>query len=169
MSVQTADARPRSRGTTCPRLAFRCPSKGREQGMPDARCIRGLVCKMDKRKRTRAYRFSGGNPAFPARWFTAYSALSLVTGLSCHHRRWKLVSVDLTPASGRQDHTASPSALSAARLAPPKRPSHPAPNVRDDRDTPLLSRRDGREVIADLGVAAMPSGCGKLARRANYA
>ena len=42
---QTADTRPRSRGTTCPRLAFRCPSKGREQGMPDARCTRGLVCK----------------------------------------------------------------------------------------------------------------------------
>src|ERR1700676_591608 len=27
------------------------------------------------RRRTRAYRFSGGNPAFPARWFTAYFAL----------------------------------------------------------------------------------------------
>jgi len=30
--------------------------------------------------RTRAYRFSGGNPAFPAQWFTAYFVLSLVTG-----------------------------------------------------------------------------------------
>jgi hypothetical protein len=38
------------------------------------------------KKRTRAYRSSGGNPAFPARWFTAYTVLSLVTGLSCHHR-----------------------------------------------------------------------------------
>ena len=28
------------------------------------------------KKRTRAYRFSGGNPAFPAQWFTAYFALS---------------------------------------------------------------------------------------------
>jgi hypothetical protein len=25
-----------------------------------------------------------------------------------------------------------------ARLAPPKRPPHPAPNVRDDRETPLV-------------------------------
>src|SRR5437762_6275011 len=33
---------------------------------------------------------------------------------------------DLTPASGRQDHTALPSALGLARLAKPKRPSHPA-------------------------------------------
>src|SRR5436190_18359441 len=31
----------------------------------------------------------------------------------------------LTPASGRQDHTASPSAIGIARLAKPKRPSHP--------------------------------------------
>ena len=45
-------------------------------------------------------------------------------------------STTLTPASGRQDHMASPSANSAARLAPPKRPSHPAPNVRDDSQRP---------------------------------
>ena len=36
--------------------------------MPGARCTRGLVCKMHKEKRTRAYRFSGGSPAFPAQW-----------------------------------------------------------------------------------------------------
>ena len=42
--------------------------KQREQGMPGARCTRGLVCKMHKEKRTRAYRFSGGSPAFPAQW-----------------------------------------------------------------------------------------------------
>ncbi len=34
---------------------------------------------------------------------------------------------DLAPASGRQDHTISPSASSAARLASPNRPPHPAP------------------------------------------
>jgi hypothetical protein len=33
-------------------------------------------------------------------------------------------------------HTTSPSAL-ATSSALPKRPSHPAPNVRDDRETPL--------------------------------
>jgi hypothetical protein len=36
--------------------------------MPGARCTRGLMCKMHKEMRTRAYRFSGGNPAFPAQW-----------------------------------------------------------------------------------------------------
>ena len=54
--------------------------KRRVQGMPGARCTRGLVCKMHKEKRTRAYRFSGGSPAFPAQWFTAYFELSSVTG-----------------------------------------------------------------------------------------
>ena len=48
-------------------LRFVVPQE-REQGMPDARCTRGLVCKTVQRKRTRAYRFSGGNPTFPAQW-----------------------------------------------------------------------------------------------------
>src|SRR6187549_2289363 len=30
----------------CPSFACRCPSNRREQGMPDARCTRGLVCEM---------------------------------------------------------------------------------------------------------------------------
>src|SRR6202171_5197850 len=60
----------------CPRFAFRCPSSTREQGMPDARCTRGLACKRQKRKRTRAYRFSGGTPTFPAQWlYGLYRAL----------------------------------------------------------------------------------------------
>jgi hypothetical protein len=98
---------------------------------------------------------------------TAYVVLSPVTGLFCHrHLRIKVFSLpvgpkkppqDLTPASGRQDHTILPSAttslvralVTAHRLLenPPcnpaarstlPRPSHPAPNVRDDHDTPLL-------------------------------
>src|SRR6266849_757325 len=54
------------------------------------------------------------------------------------------VFANLAPASGRQDHTTSPSAatsfvlrtVSTVRLTLP-RPSHPVPNVRDDRETPL--------------------------------
>jgi hypothetical protein len=44
---------------------------------------------------------------------------------------------NLMSASRHQDHTTSPSAQSAARPAAQERPSHPAPNVRDDRETPL--------------------------------
>jgi hypothetical protein len=44
--------------------------------------------------------------------FTAYSVLSLVNGLCCHHPRCKCVSIVtwLMPASRHRDHTASSSA-----------------------------------------------------------
>src|SRR5713101_2676906 len=99
--------------------------------MPDARCTRGLVCKMHKGKRTRAYRFSGGNPTFPAQWF--YGLLRALPGdRACLTPSPALLIADLTPASGRQNDTTSPYAsasfvrLAVARLTPP-RPPHPAP------------------------------------------
>ena len=76
---------PRSRGMIRPRFASLRPViEQRAQGRPGARCTRGLVCKLHIRKRTRAYRFSGGNPAFPARW--CYGLLRALPGdrLSCH-------------------------------------------------------------------------------------
>jgi hypothetical protein len=70
---------------------------------------------------------------------TAYSVLSPVTGfLATVTRVMRSIIANLTPASGRQDHTALPSARSVVRLATLPRPPHPAPNVRDDRETPLL-------------------------------
>src|ERR1700690_1990780 len=47
---------------------------------------------------------------------TVSFALSLVTGLSCHHRPRPLPA-NLTPASGRQDHTTSPSAPVSTKAA----------------------------------------------------
>jgi hypothetical protein len=64
--IRLRDLAARSAPELCTKFA---PREKREQGMPGARCTRGLVCKMHERKRTRAYRFSGGNPAFPAQWF----------------------------------------------------------------------------------------------------
>jgi len=52
------------------------------------------------------------------------------------------VVANLAPASGRQNHTASPSATASARLTL-RRVHRIPPNVRDDRETPLLERRDG--------------------------
>jgi hypothetical protein len=101
----------------------------------------------------------------------AYSALSPVTNSFCHRHlvdrrlirarlgRWP--PRDLTPATGarttrlrrpqqlplvlRADHRSrgfqARPATSPAR-ATPSRPPHPAPNVRDDRDTPLFSGWD---------------------------
>ena len=123
------------------------PKNKRAQGRPGARCTRGLVCKMHIGKRTRAYRFSGGIPAFPAQWFTAYTALSPVTGLSCHrHPREVLLPANLTPASGRQDHTASPSAR-VALVSRNFRVHRIPPRVRDDRDPPLSSGETGGVVV----------------------
>src|ERR1700724_914834 len=48
---------------------------------------------------------------------------------------------NLAPASGRQDHTTSPSASSAFVLCAISVHRNP-PHVRDDRETPLLVRRD---------------------------
>src|SRR6266568_1546682 len=102
---------------------------------------------------------------------TVSSALSPVTGLFCHRRpltnvvpkpgRADITSANLTPASGRQDHTTSPYAATSlvrslgdrsqavkpalqsrrAQNAAASTASHP--NVRDDHDTPLFSGRDG--------------------------
>jgi hypothetical protein len=90
----------------------------RAQGMPGVRCTRGLACEM-KSTRDSHHRFTGSVRHSLRDGFTAYSALSPVIGLSCHRRL--AVSggsaqgptsppPNLTPASGCQDHTTSPSA-----------------------------------------------------------
>jgi len=63
---------------------------------------------------------------------TVYLVLSPVTGGDRALLPPSFVdrSTTLTPASGRQDHTSSPSAWASFVNAPPKRPSHPVPNVR---------------------------------------
>jgi hypothetical protein len=46
--------------------------------------------------------------------------------------------------------------IDTARLATPTRPSHPAPNTRDDREAPLFSgtgRRELVEMICPTGIA----------------
>jgi hypothetical protein len=74
-----ADIDSRSRGAKRPKFCTNVvPRETREQGIPGARCTRGLVCKSAQKKRTRAYRFSGGNPAFPAQWF--YGLLRALPG-----------------------------------------------------------------------------------------
>src|SRR4051794_10216980 len=69
-----------SRGTMRPRLALisRPSQRGRRESR--VRAAPAVSCAMEKEGRTRAYRSSGGIPAFPARWFTAYFVLSPVTG-----------------------------------------------------------------------------------------
>ena len=78
--------------------------------MPDARCTRGLVCKIVRKN---AHEHTGSAEAIRhslRNGFTAYGALSPATNSSCHrHRRieglvtpgWvDIASADLTPATG---------------------------------------------------------------------
>ncbi len=80
--------------------------------------------------------------------FTIYFAFSSETGLvdsvACS-RRCKLDAC--VGASGRRDFTVCGTALRPAHNAPDavRIPSHPAPNVRDDRDTPPFMERETRE------------------------
>ena len=132
------------------------PSNQRAQGMPGARCARSLACSV-KNTRVSHHGHTGFTRHSPRNGFTAYFVLSPVTGLVCHRRqrntecqkpgRADMPSVNLTPASGRQDHTTSPSASapfvsspfdrsraknppcdSRACLTLP-RPPHPAPRL----------------------------------------
>jgi hypothetical protein len=80
---------------------------------------RSLVCEMKKHTSIVAT-VTPETPGIPrAMVLTVSSALSPVTGLSCHRRPRKLPSANLTPASGCQDHTTSPSARQALSSAAP--------------------------------------------------
>src|SRR5436305_2706934 len=75
---------------------------------------------------------------------------------------------DLTPASGRQDHTALPSALSFARLAKAKASTASRPTFVTMANAPLIEAGRAKDG-ADLGSSAMPGACDRLTRRAIFA
>jgi len=108
------------------------PSQQRAQGRPGARCTHGLVCNVCKKLRTRAYRFSGEHPAFPAQWLYGLYVISPVS---------HALLPPSTPDSGRQDHTTSPYA-SVALVSRNIRVHRIPPRVRGDRERP--SCRAGR-------------------------
>src|SRR5665213_1719853 len=77
----------RSRRIKMPKIC-NCTPPQKEEGAGKTGCAAPAVsCADAQEMRTRAYRFSGGSPAFPAQWLYDLYVLSLVTGLSCHHRR----------------------------------------------------------------------------------
>jgi hypothetical protein len=148
--------RPRHRGAVRPSFAKPFAPQERAQGRPGARCTRGLVCRLHIRKRTRAYRFSGGSPAFPAQWF--YGLFRALPGdrLSCHRRpRETLAPRKLDAsigASGPHDFAVRslavrPRAKSTRRHG--QRPPHPIPRPWRSRYAPLWVRR--RVKRTDLG------------------
>ena len=128
-----------SRGADSARVFAKLPAleRQRAQGRPGARCTRGLVCNSAQRTRTRAYRFSGEHPAFPAQWL--YGLLRALPGerLFCHRRpSGNFASQELdasTAASGPHDFavrfTPHSSDMASASTAT-------CPNVRDDGRRP---------------------------------
>src|SRR6202023_3812236 len=103
--------------------------------MPDARCTRSLVCAWgSKYAHEDSQRAIGKRPTFPhAMVYGLYRALP-GDRLSCA-RRCADRSANLTPASGCQDHTSSPSAASNARQAR-RRVHRIPPRVRDVASRP---------------------------------
>src|SRR5882757_4274100 len=102
---------PRSRGAMRPRFCKTLSlQRKREQGRPGTRCTRGLVRNVHREVRTRAYRFSGGAPTFPAQWlYGLYRALpgdEFVLSPSPTDERFiepgrvRKISASLTPATG---------------------------------------------------------------------
>ena len=69
--------------------------------------------------------------------------------LGCHRHPQRRVSIfaTLAPASERQNHTTSPSALGHVRLTCPQRPPHPHLTYRDDRAYVPLHRGGMREKV----------------------
>ena len=106
------------------------------------RAKKGALCARKQRQGSRNNRHSLRNG------FTAYTRSPRCTGL-VGHRRPGIITQDLIPASGDQDRAISPYALARSSRTP-RRPSHPASNVRDDREAPLLSEAGRAETTADL-------------------
>ena len=140
-------SRPTHRARGLPENLSPFPNRGRGEcrvpNAPAAWCALGVV----KYAHQYSQRRHRKHPAFPTQWF--YGFLRALPG---DHRfvdpviratRWRLA--NLTPASGRQNHTASPSATRSARLTP-RRGHRIPPHVRDDRDTPLQRGGMARQV-----------------------
>jgi hypothetical protein len=151
-----------------------CPSKKREQGMPGARCTRGLVCKIVRKG---AHEHTGSAESIrhpPRNGFTAYAVISSATNSFCHRRcrldGWS-IRLDrchhrqVGASNGRRDHTVLPyasasfvCALLTAHGNPPCdnatrrrcRVHRILSRVRDDVRPPLLPGKDGRISGPDL-------------------
>ena len=118
-------------------LEFPALSQERAQGKPGAHRTRGPRA---TKKHAAEPQVQADHPAFPAQWFYGlYRALPGDRALLPPSFRGNNPQT-LAPASGRQDHTTSPSASSAFASRAISVHRIP-PHVRDDRETPLC--RDG--------------------------
>ena len=112
------------------------------------------ACAMRVVERTRVSQVTPESPSIsPRNGFNGFLRALPGDRLSCHRRPRKLPFANLTPASGRQDHTTSPSASSAARLRAAS-VHRILSRVRDDLEPPLSVGQDGWAYATDLRQAS---------------
>ena len=118
--------RPHSRGAETPELCviFHPPKAQRAQGRPGARCTRGLVCKHAQKN---AHEHTGSAETLrpsPRNGFTAYFALSPVTGFLATVASEKLVSQKLDASIGAPEPHDFAVRVARVRLSRATRPPH---------------------------------------------
>ncbi len=119
---------------------------GRAQGTPDAGRTREPCVQKRCTLRTQATTGQPGQPAFPARWVTAYTSSPRRAGLSSRRPAGRLTR-RLTPASGGRDPTISPSAARASSVARLRVHRIP-PRVRDEWPNAPLAEAGRRRPYA---------------------
>jgi hypothetical protein len=123
--------RPRFGGNSCP---------SEDGGRRECRMLAAPVALRAKKAAplcTQATTGQPTQPASPAQWFTAYTRSPRCAGLS-GHRPLKLLSSRVDPSIGGSGQRDFAVRIQRARLPRQMRPSHPAANVRDDREAPLV-------------------------------
>jgi hypothetical protein len=152
-----------SHGLAAPTASELCGDKTlfKARGRREDRAPAGTHGPRAEKSTRQNHRCSRKYPAFPARWLERRIPRSpRGPGFLAPVIRETLVerSANLAPASGRQDHTAWPSAKRSfvgtlKRMLRPRAATAPRLHVRDDRDTPLCTRRDARKMRLIWGKA----------------
>jgi hypothetical protein len=143
--VSSRDVTRRSRGAFAPELSCRLPSKSRGRG--ECRVKASPMARQRQEKLAAVTTGSADHPAFPARWFTAYTRSP--RGPAClppyvhdafasarHQHRDARTPRLRRPSQARSSHAPSTSTA-------------PRPHARDDRPKrPSSMRRDGQIIVA---------------------
>jgi hypothetical protein len=134
-----------SRGASRPKFCWKpCSSEirgRREDRMRAAPAVSRAMC--IKECCTRAYRFSGEPPAFPAQWLYGLYDLVLVTGFLATIIGFSFRFRQLDASTGASDPNDFAVRSRRARQSQPSRPPLPAPTFVTMADAPLAGRDGG--------------------------
>ncbi len=149
-----------SRGMFCPRFCkFVAPLKNRGRRECRVRAAPAVSCAKNCTMAHTSIQGSGEHSDIPCAMALRRTSCSPRRANSSCHRRLRETSRKLGTSNGCQDHTTWPyaPAFRPARkhhpfgtMLPrltPKRPSHPSPTFRDDREAPLMRAGTGRYIV----------------------